>query len=1194
MQLSLRLPLALLPLALLGATSAVATRDVRARLLDHADWRFYRGDEPLSGSRCSFSLDLGQTHCGGLIKVADVSVQVPQTSASCAASCCRLGDSCDVFSFCPKNGSCSGQDTGIPGLGMQGCWVGTRLAVAAHGEEPASVGCNSTTAGWITRARPVAPVCAAGRFCATTFADSQWRSVDLPHDWSIEDLPARADDQTAPVLGPRYGTWAFHEGDECGANQTCACCGSAALPDPHSGSAVCVAGCVSVPPRANASFDDSAWQRVKGGQDWRVHSNFTAQNATGWYRQLVDASELFLKQTVDQPLILDLGVISGADFTYLNGQLIGSTGSWGNPGCDDYETWRRYPVPPSLLKPTGNLIAVRIFSKGGPGWSPLRAPFGFPGGMFDDPALGPDVDVRSGPFDAGASVNGQSLGYAVGGIGWYRTAFETPAAATAEATSLDFDGVYEESDVYVNGVHVGHHPYGYTGFEYEVAEFLNPPGQNNSLAVRVANLGKNSRWYSGSGIYRHVRLRSRPTAHLTSYGVRITTTEIKRINASHASEATVVVVATVQNVGADPVHATVVVAISGFSASQMHGTTAQVSVAANATKRVSLNVSVTGLISLWAPDTPDLYNATVSLTTATAQAETDGGAGSSSTVLLDEEEPIAFGFRSLEFDSENGFRLNGVETKLYGGCVHHANGPLGAAAVDRAEERRVELLKAQGYNAIRTSHNPPSPQFLDACDRLGVMVMCEAFDTWPEGKNADDYHVNFDRWWRRDLTAMVTRHWNHASIVLWSIGNEIPSRSTPLGANLSVALSALVKELDAGSGRAVTAAYPAVDENADPFFAPLDVAGYNYSPQRYYQDHTRQPARVMVGTESDPTMSFAMWQSVWNNTWVIGDFIWTAMDYLGESAIGFETQTDGTDECDASEPFPFHVSFCGDLDLVGMPKPQAMYRTVLWDKSLMELAVHVPMPDGHDERVGGWGWPEERASWSWANSTAAGPGMVAAAGVMAAGGEEAEAGGCPCWPCPCRTQPPPLRVNVYTKHCDSVVLLLDGKPLGPPTPSSVSSQYTATFNGITFAPGNLTAVGTRNGSACARKTLLTAGRAASLKLEADRPLLYHHRNDLAFVTVTAFDSEGVAVPDADNRVEFTLSPSNLMEISAVGSGDPRDVSSLTNSSSRKLWRGKALVILRPVAGQAPGAVKLTARAQGLPATTLELHTKSPA
>jgi hypothetical protein len=199
------------------------------------------------------------------------------------------------------------------------------------------VGCNVTTDGWVTRGRPAAAAvttfCSAGRFCAPDFDDSHWRSIDLPHDWSIEDLPSREEDETAPVLAPRYGTWFFAEGDACGGNKTCACCGDAAVEDPHSHAAVCTKGCVAVPRRANISYDDSSWQKVRGGTDWRAHSNFTAQNATGWYRQRVEASSLFRQQTVSQPLILDLGVISGADFTYFNGVLIGSTGEWGNPDC---------------------------------------------------------------------------------------------------------------------------------------------------------------------------------------------------------------------------------------------------------------------------------------------------------------------------------------------------------------------------------------------------------------------------------------------------------------------------------------------------------------------------------------------------------------------------------------------------------------------------------------------------------------------------------------------------------------------------------------------------------------------------------------------------------------------------------------------------------------------------------------------
>ena len=1140
-------------------------------------WRFHRGDEPAaSGSSCVFPADLGQQRCSQFIKLADASIHVPQTAASCADACCAAGDSCTAYQFCPKSGSCAGQDTGVPGTGMQGCWVGT-----LEGSN-----CIETTDGWISKGRATG-TCAAGRFCAPGFDDASWDSIDVPHDWSILTLPSRSEDASAPILSPRYGEWAFAAGDHCGGNATCACCGADAVPDPQG--AHCN-GCSSVPARATSGFDDSAWQRVKGGSDWRIISNLTAQNATGWYRQHLSVPPLFLRQTVADPLILDLGIISGADFTYLNGVLIGQSGQWGNPGCDDYENWRRYPVPPSLLRAKGNLLSVRVFSKGGRGASPLRAPFGYPGGLFDDPVLGPDADVRSGPFDAGASVNGRSLGYAVGGIGWYRNSFQTPASSAPPSVSVRFDGIYENSDVFVNGQLVGHHPYGYTGFEYDVSHLLRPAGEKNSLAVRVANTGKNSRWYSGSGIYRHVVLSVRSAVHVPRHGVVVTTPEIDLVNGTHASGAVVQVVATVRNSGGSDAKATVRVQVVDESGWQ-HVT---VVVAANSSAAVRVNVTLGGSVQLWTPDTPVLHRVSVGVSTAGEDENSEAA-----PVPADPTDVtfVNFGVRHLQFDAAKGFRPNGVETKLYGGCVHHDNGPLGSAAIDRAEERRVELLKKQGYNAIRTSHNPVSPAFLDACDRLGVMVMSEAFDTWPQGKNTDDYHVHFDKWWRRDLSELVMRDRNRASVVMWSIGNEIPCRSTPLGANLSLELSTLVRSLDVGSGRAVTAAYPGVPQDpkgaatsSDPFFAPLDVAGYNYSPDNYWPDHQRLPDRVIVGTESFATSSFQMWSSVWNNSWIVGDFIWTAMDYLGESSIGFETQTDGIDECDAVEPFPFHVSFCGDLDLIGQPKPQALYRQVLWGKSMLEMAVHVPTPAGHDERVGGWGWPEERASWTWAAGSNTGSSLAIGDGTDSA--DE----GCPCWPCPCNPRRPELasmKVNVYTKECDSVLLFINGKQQGGPVPSTYDSQFTATFSNIAYTPGNLTAVGLRDGSACATQTLLTAGPVASLHVVADRGTIHHSRDDLSYVTVTALDAKGVPVPDAANLVSFALSQGSKhtsLELAAVGSGDPRDVSALQGVSKRKLWRGNALAILRPTVGGAANSwATLTVSAVGLPSASVTVH-----
>ena len=268
------------------------------------------------------------------------------------------------------------------------------------------------------------PTLAAAQACSSAFCepgldDSSWRQLDVPHDWSIEDLPPREVDRSAPVLAPRYGTWAFNKGDDSS--------------------------------WSHAAFDDSGWQRVVGGHDWRTASNYTDKNARGWYRQRVDANALFQSSPL---LTLSLGVIAGSDETWVNGMRVGGTGNLDRPACSDYTAWRKYPVPPGLLKPTGNVVAVRVSSLGGSGT------FGdgsYPGGLYDDPRV-EDMDARRGPFDAGASLNGRSYGYTVGGIGWYRKEFTVPASASASASAsapvvarVRFDGVYMNSDVYLNG-----------------------------------------------------------------------------------------------------------------------------------------------------------------------------------------------------------------------------------------------------------------------------------------------------------------------------------------------------------------------------------------------------------------------------------------------------------------------------------------------------------------------------------------------------------------------------------------------------------------------------------------------------------------------------------------------------------------------------------------------------------------------
>src|SRR5581483_11076860 len=371
--------------------------------------------------------------------------------------------------------------------------------------------------------------------------------------------------------------------------------------------------------------------------------------------------------------------------------------------------------------------------------------------------------------------------------------------------------------VYLNGHELGTHPYGYTSFSLDLTEHLNA-GATNVLAVRVdQSKQQNSRWYSGSGIYRHVWLDITNALHVVPWGISITTPEVSE------GRATVRVRANLANHSART--ATVMVRTTlftpaGAAAGESNGAvTVQPSDSADLTREIVVNAP-----ARWAPESPSLYRA------VTRVLEGENAIDEVSTV---------FGIRSIRWSAETGFLLNGRSVKMFGGCVHHDNGPLGAAAFDRAEERRVQILKDAGFNAVRTSHNPPSPAFLDACDRHGLLVMDESFDCWSRPKNKMDYNVAFKDWWQRDIESMVLRDRNHPSVVIWSIGNEIPERGQPLGAEEAKMIADYLRTLD--RTRPVTSALNAVFPwtNADGFFAALDIGGYNYNLNNHEADHKR-------------------------------------------------------------------------------------------------------------------------------------------------------------------------------------------------------------------------------------------------------------------------------------------------------------------------------------------------------------------
>jgi beta-galactosidase len=718
-----------------------------------------------------------------------------------------------------------------------------------------------------------------------------------------------------------------------------------------------------------------------------------------------------------------------------------------------------------------------------------------------------------GPFSPD-SPGGRATGYTLGGTGWYRKHFVLDRLSAGKRIAIQFDGVYMDSDVWLNGHPLGNHPYGYTAFAYDLTDFLNPPGQDNVIAVRVRDTGRNSRWYSGSGIYRHVVLRVTDPLRVGQWGVYVTTPKVTK------ERATVNVATTIENGQSADTVLTLRIKLLGPTGKILQ--TGETNVHASAGGQ--LEIPVTFEIKsppLWSVEKPVLCQASVELLASGKVVDTS---------------TTTFGIREIKFSVENGFTLNGVSVKLRGGCLHHDLGVLGSASFDRAEERRVELLKASGYNAIRTSHNPPSTAFLNACDRLGVLVIDEAFDCWEKSKNPDDYGKYFADWWQRDLDSMLLRDRNHPCVILWSIGNEINERADESGYVIAKKLSDEVRRLD--PTRPVTEAICGFWDrpgkpwsDTDKAFTFLDVGGYNYQVGQYERDHVKFPDRIIVGTESYPRDIASIWRTVEKNPYVLGDFVWTCMDYIGEAGTG-AARLD-------NDRGVYFDAYCGDLDICGFKKAVSHYRDVVWGLSPLEVFVHRPIPEGRRETVAGWGWPDELASWTWP-------------------GNEGKQ----------------MQINVYSQ-CDSVRLELNGKEIG--VQQINGGRLTARFE-APYAAGELKAVGLKNEKVVATKILRTTGPAKKVRLAVDRSTIRADRGDLAYVTVEITDASGNVLPDATNLVHFTLTGPG--ELAAVGSGAP-DVMESFQQPQHTAWHGRCLAVLRPQ-GTA-GKLTLRATADGLSA-----------
>ena len=727
-----------------------------------------------------------------------------------------------------------------------------------------------------------------------------------------------------------------------------------------------------------------------------------------------------------------------------------------------------------------------------------------------------------GPFSK-ESPGTTATGYTMGGTAWYRKTFILSPKEKYSNTIINFDGVYMNCDVWVNGKLIGSHPYGYTAFFYDISDFLNSSGEPNVIAVKVKNEGKNSRWYSGSGIYRHVWLIQKQAVSISQNGVFITTENIARNNAD------IKISSVVDNNTSKNADVKLIVKILSPNGQVVQTTEKQPKILASGGNEFVQNITISQP-KLWSVEEPNLY-------TAEIQVSTNG--------VVTDNVTTTFGIRIIHFDAQTGFTLNGKPVLLKGGCMHHDNGFLGSATIDRAEVRRVELMKAYGFNAIRTSHNPPSKQFLDACDRNGVLVIDEAFDMWERPKNPEDYHLYFKDWWNKDLKSMIYRDRNHPSVILWSIGNEINERADSLGFAIRKSLVAEVHKLD--STRPVTEAICSFWDHwgqkwstTEQAYADLDVGGYNYLNNQYEADHAQFPERIMVGTESYPAESYSFWQQVEKKPWVIGDFVWTAMDYLGETGCGSSALGEKNGPRVGLKPWPWFNAFCGDIDLCGFKKPQLIYRDVVWNNSKIEIMVHAPIPVGMIETVSYWGWPDELQSWNWDGSD----------GKL-------------------------MDVRVFSSY-PVVRLELNGKIIAEQQIGD-NAKFITNFN-VPYEPGVLKAVALKNGIEIASKELITTGPPAKIKLTADRTKINANRNDLSYVKVEVTDAQGNLVPNADIPVTFTVS--GVGEIAGSGNACPYDMESFNNPVC-KMYHGKALVILRPIKNNDAGTITLRAEAKGL-------------
>lgn len=750
------------------------------------------------------------------------------------------------------------------------------------------------------------------------------------------------------------------------------------------------------------------------------------------------------------------------------------------------------------------------------------------------------------------SPQGVHAGYLPGGVFEYAKSFDVPVEWRDKTVRIEFEGVYRDATVYINGDFAAHEPNGYAAFTVDADAFLRF-GEANTITVE-ARVHKDSRWYTGGGIYRPVHLVVADPVHLVLDGSVVTTPDVD------AERAIVAVQTRVRNATRHTRTLRLAWTVQDPSGTAVAQGSAPVTVlpGEEAVARARLQVAAP---ELWGPEAPALHALTVALD------DQDGG-------RIDED-AVRFGIRTLQLDTVHGLRINGKTVALRGACVHHDNGPLGAITHPWAEDRKVRRLKEAGFNAIRSAHNPASRALLDACDRHGLLVMDELTDVWTKAKTGFDASIGFDTRWPQDVAALVAKDLNHPSVVLYSIGNEILELATPHGATWSRRLAEEFRRLDptrfvtngingiiANIGRmrevlgelaeadpntmmadmgeqmALANASVLVSDSTEESAAVLDVVGFNYADSRYGLDADLFPNRIIVGSETFPDKIAGLWRDVRRFPHVIGDFTWTGWDYIGEAGIGRVDYTDtpGYEPTGTAGPFPYLLAQCGDIDITGHRTPASHYRELAYGlRTEPAFAVHRPQHHGRPVAKTPWSWDDVVASWTWDVAPGA-----------------------------------PVTVDVYAA-ADEVELRRDGVVLGRVAVGG-TRPLVARFE-TEYHPGELVAVALDDGREVGRARLRTADGAPRLVAQAESERI--PSDGLAYVGLRIEGDDGLVVGDADRLV--TVEIDGPGELAGIGSARARTTESFAGPAVTT-YDGRALAIVRPTGS---GEITVTVHADGL-------------